>query len=319
MDCVMIPKKMLNAGISDISVEKLAQILNACIVAPTLNSAISGQKGEINIKSKIKNFDISDNRSTHSGDFVISRNGVRIMIEVKNYSYKVLSDQYEKFLRDFNLNNFHGAIMISNQQIANFATPLYYQGNIAILTSFDEHLINAVCELVWINIYQKLQSKYIECSELKNYAEMLQLNIIQIAEIKTSINKIKKSFKTESCKIQHNCETTINLIQKFVNRVNLQLTQDFQNPELEPQINELFKTFNIDFSDRTGNILNYINDAGKKITVKLLKTCTQISFIPKCYDFSEHTDINFKNNLIQIDINKHNINSDLFCLFKKFL
>ena len=138
------------------SVLALQSELSCQLAKLTLGSAKKGQITEALIVQELSDhfpdWTVSSTKATHCGDIIITTPLERIMVEVKNYSGTVPSDQIEKFYSD--MDQYHYGIFVSNSRIAKqknriHIQELYNEGTVCgiailIANSTTELLVSSV-------------------------------------------------------------------------------------------------------------------------------------------------------------------------------
>lgn len=329
---IEIPIKLLNSKLQNLTTEEIINILNSLpVIKPQQNQVIRGKTTEIAIENIIEDFEIKKS-STHSGDFVINKRNypsIKIMIEIKNYSNTIPNTEYVKFVDDINNNNYHGGIIIANQNISGLKAGIIDYNKIFI-DSYDPQLINIMCEMLWAKIFDMQKYKFIDVEgDIILQCGVLNTIVDNMINIKNSCELIKKNNEKLITKCAKDIDTCIidtrKIINKIINKLSTEkITTKTLNIELPSgdyfhntvsavgeKILGMLKFLHIKICplddiiiSQNKNIYEY-NYTGTKIMVEYLKTKTTIKFKPIIQTFI-NMNVNFVDGLIEININRAN-------------
>lgn len=217
----------LHKSIQHITAEDIINIVNA--FAPlvrmprTESSTTRGRTGELNISSMIHDFEM-EKPGTHSGDLIIWKRefpNIRIMIEIKNYSNPVPRELFNKFCSEVEIGCYSGGIFISNQPIQGVCD--YIIGNKAIVTQYDEILINTVCQLLWSKIYERTLAKVINHdNKLISHCNGLVHDIEDLKRIRISLDQF-----------QHNAISTLSKAVQHIDKINCNINESINTVTMD--------------------------------------------------------------------------------------
>ena len=342
MSDIIIPLKKLDKRLKDITSEEIINILNNMyfIREPKKSSYEIGRKGEMIIEEIIEGFMI-EKRGSHCGDFVIYKKdypNIEIMIEVKNYTSSVPSEQYEKFLNNIKDNKYAGGIFISNQPISGFNGKLITSDKIVIY-SYDPNVINISCETLWCRLFDRFNYKMLDVEgEIQSYCKLLSSNLDTLVRTKNLALSIQKNNEKLINTLTHEIDSliskqkkTINLIINKISPITsiIETSYFVKLPEGEyiynsvPEIREYIEKIMNNISTHKNVIIAQnknkfeVNYGEKKILLELFKTKVDIIFKPNKFDFNGIEDFSFASGHIIFTINKSNCGSER--LFKDIM
>lgn len=168
----------------------------------SFSSVIIGKHGEEFIRKILvkKNYNIiSDSKTFHSGDFIIEINGIYILIEVKNYSNSVPSNEVKKMYNDINRTSVNAGLFISNSPISNIDKNIYMETS--IINGYDtpvmfiiskntenyfEELITYVIDILlsYCNKNKKIKD------DIRDKINTIELQIQNASKIRVMLNEL---------------------------------------------------------------------------------------------------------------------------------
>lgn len=252
-------------------------------------------------------------KSGKCGDFVITVNGIRILIEVKKYSKTVPGIEIDKFYRDIDSNtSIGGALMISltscivgiSKSIEH--THQYVNGNkvpvvfLSLKDIPDQVAKECVCSAVDMLLCE-VDSKY-KCididDDIVNAVNNIDQNLDYLSQCRLIIHETQSMFNKQLGKLlqqvlsaEINIKKSIDILKAKVDIVHV---NDKDNDEA---IKDIIASFDLSTSDHNmiysvmeymGNMVtttkNSIINKDKTITIKFTKSTIQVSIACKLND-----------------------------------
>lgn len=326
----IIPHTALKPHIAELTQEEIITILNNIpYIKKQITSSHKGRIFECTIENSIKNYDIKKS-PPHTGDYIISKKEypqIQIMLEIKNYNYKVPKKEYEKFLSDLELNKFAGGIFITKTPVQDIEYTTYlFQNNIIIVEYTENTNIEIFCDLLWLRLYDRYNYKFIDSPpKLKNICAILEKKISELARLKIDTDNMQKSIRRYLKSTQITTENIMCDIRETINEITSLFTPvsiynetqeciiPFNYSSAEKEIiTALIKTRGTYILAENKTAYEY-NFRGEKYLFNVLKTKTTLSFkIEKFYD--EMLGAIIKDGYLYIDIKPENMD-----MIRKFL
>jgi hypothetical protein len=189
---ITINKKDLKPCFREMTASQILGIINNIPVFITkADDNNVGRIAEVSVIEILQNhFKIKDTaKIAGSGDMIISREGTKIMVEVKSYSRKVPTRELEKLCRDLDNSSCDGALLISNQPVVEKIN----RPNIMIVTTMDPQTIVCAAELLWKKLTLHTQGQWDmfceKVQEVETVISELSNMIYTIQSIKSNVEK----------------------------------------------------------------------------------------------------------------------------------
>ena len=206
--------------------------MDILIAQNQITSSLIGAAGETQVSDILSNYFTVETVSGQdkTGDLIVKRENINIMVEVKKYTRAVPSHEVEKFYRDLRTqSNIHGGVFISLQtSITGIENPIQlgeiqhtHTVPIIFVCSNDENIIRTAVEIIYANVIArtKMVSEYSELEKesfyglgrvIWNFAkyfnkEQIKPEIITLLFIFTRsyIRKRKKNSSSNTKKIKY--------------------------------------------------------------------------------------------------------------------
>jgi hypothetical protein len=307
-----------------------------------LSSANIGFEGEKEVEDILQERYriINTAKSGKCGDFVITDNNTKILIEVKKYNKTVPFNEIEKFYRDIDSNSsINGAIMISlTSKIVGINkimeyTNQYVNGNIVPVIFLSLKDINnkqlskeCICSAVDILLTESdSKNKCIDVgegiinavNEIDNNLDFLSQCRLMIHETQSMFNKqlgklmqqvlsaeinIKKSVKVLKSKVDTIVlEDDCHSVQYVLSNLKVELEQDKYN-----LLSKILEDHTVTIAKK-GNI---IQTKDKKISINVTKSTIKVSILTKLTEsLSIEDDWSYDGKIVTIVLNEKTINT----------
>ncbi len=210
---IILDRSLLKPQLQNLTPEKIINILNDFVhetAPPPKIEKIAFTLGrEAEEKLTIKDFE-SRKPGPHSGDLLIWKKDfpdIVIMIVMKNYTNAVPAEQYEKFIRDLELNRFTGGIFVANKPITGFSEQSV-QSNKIILTSHDSKLVQLACDTLWLKLYENSRFGLLD-SDILHQSRTLASGLETLVRVKSTIENMRKYIKKNSALLLHDIDRYI--------------------------------------------------------------------------------------------------------------
>jgi hypothetical protein len=289
----------------------LSLIAEKSIILPVLASANIGLAGEQEVQNILQERYriLNTAKSGKCGDFVITVNGTRILVEVKKYSKTVPSIEIEKFYRDIDSNSsISGAIMISltskivgitrsmeytHQYVNGYTVPVIFLsmkdiydpliGKECICSAVDILLTETESSNKCINIGESITHAINDIDQNLDFLSQCRL---MIHETQTMFNKQLGKLMQQVLSAEINIKNSIKVLKSKVDVVGLD--------EIKCSIADALSDLKISLDTDKHNMLlkllegktvsisktkNIIQTSDKKISVKVTASTLNVSII----------------------------------------
>lgn len=283
-------------------------------VQPVVASANIGLEGEQEVRNILQErYSIIDTaKSGKCGDFIITVNGTRILVEVKKYSKTVPSMEIEKFYRDIDSNSsVGGAIMISlTSKIVGFNrameyTHQYVNGNMVpviflSLKGVANQVVakECVCSAVDILLVEsESKNKCVDIGEgIVHAVNDIDRNLDFLSQCRLMIHETQSMFNKQLGKLMQqvlsaeiNIKNSIEVLKSKVDVIDIEDTHGHSIKNIlsnlkigldEDKYNMLSKLLDgrIVTISKTGNV---IQTKDNNISIKVTKSTVKVSIVTK--------------------------------------
>lgn len=279
-------------------------------LAQTLGSANIGILGEQIISQILQEKYIVSNtaKTGHTGDFIITINGIRILIEVKKYTKTVPSTEVKKFYRDIDSNaSIGGGIFISlTSKIVGIGKTMHYSHQYVngekvpiIFLSLQNmpHDIARNCIFASVDILTtEIEGRctYIDIADnISHTVNNIDQNLDFLSQCRLSINETQTMFNKQLGKLMQNIlsaeiniKNSVDVLKSKVDVLGIcaKGSSDIKQVLLPFSLEEnmySMVTILLNAAVTAGNTIDVFNDvvrlSNKKLLVKMTKTTVMVS------------------------------------------
>ena len=329
---IVIPRRSLPINMRHITALDIIGIMKSIspiIVMPQQKSSVQrGREGENDINIMIQGFERM-RPGTHSGDLIIWKHhypNLRILVEVKNYTYRVPYEQWVKFENDIE-GNYNGGIFVTTQAVSGVEETVF--SNKIIVRDFNEVAINLACETLWQRLYERLRLGLMSEDKMLHHCEDMMSVKDDLHRLRHDTEAIQRSTALINTRVTKNMDGIMQRLDQAVNRIAMDIsvtdtTYSTRRVIIPPMDCSLTKTGLpllvqlLESLAGPGTEIVMIQKqtkctyviADKKITIHFLKSKINVSFIPTTMDFTDLTNLSYDDGVVIIHITAKNYNDE---------